>query len=131
MQTHSHHHNIPPIHTEGREPAHPALYTDGTVLLLHSNPFTPGKSGMARPQLLSSTFDGASPQESPQPQASPAAASSPAGRDNPGESGPAPPQDGSTTWTSSSGEYGVFSEGDDLDNREGFVDEYNRIAKKV
>ena len=44
---------------------------------------------------------------------------------------PPPPVDGSTTWTSSSGEFGVFSEGDDVDGREGLIDEYNRIAKKV
>ncbi|ORY71902.1 uncharacterized protein BCR38DRAFT_330319 [Pseudomassariella vexata] len=37
----------------------------------------------------------------------------------------------SNTWTSSSGDIGLASEGEEVDDREQFVDEYNRLAKKV
>lgn len=39
--------------------------------------------------------------------------------------------DSSATWTSSSGDIGIFSDNDEVDDRENFVDEYNRLAKKV
>ncbi|KAI0852351.1 hypothetical protein F5Y00DRAFT_258758 [Daldinia vernicosa] len=35
------------------------------------------------------------------------------------------------TWTSSSGELGLLSESEEADGREEFVDEYNRLAKRV
>lgn len=37
----------------------------------------------------------------------------------------------SATWTSNSGDLGAMSDTDDIGNREGFVEEYNRLAKKV
>lgn len=37
----------------------------------------------------------------------------------------------SRTWTSSSGEFGVLSDTDEVDNREVFIVEYNRLANKV
>lgn len=37
----------------------------------------------------------------------------------------------SNTWTSSSGDLGLLSEGDQVDDREDFVNEYNRLAKRV
>lgn len=37
----------------------------------------------------------------------------------------------SATWTTSSGEMGIFSETDEVEDRSPFVDEYNRLAKKV
>ncbi|RYP82400.1 hypothetical protein DL770_005581 [Monosporascus sp. CRB-9-2] len=36
----------------------------------------------------------------------------------------------SVTWTSSSGDFGLLSEADDVEGRDEFVDEYNRTAKK-
>jgi hypothetical protein len=40
-------------------------------------------------------------------------------------------KDSSATWTSSSGDMGVFSDLDEIEDRVHFVDEYNRLAKKV
>ena len=104
---------------------------------LHANPFTPGKkSAMVRPQLSPTTF-AAPPQQQARFHPHPSSAAVPVGGDGNGDGvGVAdydapPPVEGSTTWTSSSGEFGVFSEGDDVDGREGLIDEYNRIAKKV
>jgi hypothetical protein len=37
----------------------------------------------------------------------------------------------SATWTSSSGDINLVSEVEEIDDRERFVDEYNRLAKKV
>jgi hypothetical protein len=39
--------------------------------------------------------------------------------------------DSSATWTTSSGDMGIFSETDEVEDRSPFVDEYNRLAKKV
>jgi hypothetical protein len=39
--------------------------------------------------------------------------------------------DSSATWTTSSGEMGLFSDSDDIEDRVHFVDEYNRLAKNV
>jgi hypothetical protein len=37
----------------------------------------------------------------------------------------------STTWTSSSGDFGVNCEDEEVEDRRFFVDEYNKLAKKV
>lgn len=37
----------------------------------------------------------------------------------------------SRTWTTSSGERGLLSDTDEVGNRAAFVQEYNRLAKKV
>lgn len=37
----------------------------------------------------------------------------------------------SGTWTTSSGELGLLSNADEVDDRDVFVQEYNRLAKKV
>lgn len=37
----------------------------------------------------------------------------------------------SATWTTSSGDMGLFSDTDEIDERSQFVQEYNRLAKKV
>jgi len=37
----------------------------------------------------------------------------------------------SATWTSSSGDLGLLSDTDEIDDRQDFVDEYNRLARKV
>lgn len=37
----------------------------------------------------------------------------------------------SRTWTTSSGELGLLSDTDEVDDRSGYVQEYNRLAKKV
>lgn len=37
----------------------------------------------------------------------------------------------SATWTSSSGDFADLSDADDLEIRDEFVQEYNRVAKKV
>jgi hypothetical protein len=37
----------------------------------------------------------------------------------------------SRTWTASSGELGLLSDTDELEDRAAFVLEYNRLAKKV
>ena len=106
---------------------------------LHANPFTPGKkSAMVRPQLSPTTF-ATPPRQQARVHGHPSsAAAGPFSGDGNGDGigmvdrdVPPPPVDGSTTWTSSSGEFGVFSEGDAVDNRESFAEEYNRIAKKV
>lgn len=39
--------------------------------------------------------------------------------------------DSSATWTTSTGDIGVFSDSEEIDDRAAFVDEYNRLAKKV
>jgi hypothetical protein len=39
--------------------------------------------------------------------------------------------DSSATWTTSSGDIGIFSVSDEIEDRVHFVDEYNRLAKKV
>lgn len=39
--------------------------------------------------------------------------------------------DSSATWTTSSGDMGIFSESDEIEDRVHFIDEYNRLAKKV
>jgi hypothetical protein len=37
----------------------------------------------------------------------------------------------SKTWTNSSGDHNILNDTDELDDRAGFVQEYNRLAKKV
>ncbi|EGY18928.1 uncharacterized protein VDAG_09262 [Verticillium dahliae VdLs.17] len=37
----------------------------------------------------------------------------------------------SATWTSSSGDLAMFSDTDEIEDRQHFVVEYNRLAKKV
>lgn len=39
--------------------------------------------------------------------------------------------DSSATWTISSGDMGISSDHDEFDDRVHFVDEYNRLARKV
>lgn len=39
--------------------------------------------------------------------------------------------DSSATWTTSSGDVGISSDSDEIEDRVHFVDEYNRLAKKV
>lgn len=37
----------------------------------------------------------------------------------------------SKTWTTSSGDHNILNDTDELEDRAGFVQEYNRLAKKV
>jgi hypothetical protein len=39
--------------------------------------------------------------------------------------------DSSATWTTSTGDMGIVSDTDEIEDRNHFVDEYNRLAKKV
>lgn len=41
------------------------------------------------------------------------------------------PMRGSRTWTTSSGELGLVNDSDEPEDRVAFVQEYNRLAKKV
>lgn len=41
------------------------------------------------------------------------------------------PMHSSRTWTTSSGELGLMDEADEFEDRALFVQEYNRLAKKV
>ncbi|KAK7747171.1 hypothetical protein SLS62_009113 [Diatrype stigma] len=111
----SYHHNSAPISTKGKEPA-----ATKKSMPLQSDPHPPRKT-KSRPHLSQSTFT--RPQSKPDGQPS----SSASGLGNNQE----PAQfDSSTTWTSSSGDFGLLSEGDEVEAREDFVDEYNRTAKK-
>lgn len=104
----SYHHNTAPISTTGKEPA-----TAKKSMSLQPDPQLPKKTAKSRPHSTSNR---------PQPK--------------PSASGPVsdydPPQfSSSTTWTTSSCDFGLFSEGDEVEDREDFVGEYNRTAKKV
>lgn len=112
----SYHHNSAPISTKGKEPA-----AAKKSMPLQSDPHPPRKT-KSRPHLSLSTFT--KPQTKPDGQPSTSAS----GLGN----NPDPAQfDSSTTWTSSSGDFGLLSDGDEVEAREDFVDEYNRTAKKV
>lgn len=103
----SYHHNTAPISTPGKGPA-----AAKKSMPLQSDPSLPRKTAKSKSH---STLT------RPQPK--------------PSTSGPVSNYDptpfSSTTWTSSSGDFGLLSEGDEVEGREDFVNEYNRTAKKV
>ncbi|KAI1214792.1 uncharacterized protein F4807DRAFT_8849 [Annulohypoxylon truncatum] len=99
----SYHHDIPSISNKGKEPI-PTSWSTSSQPFPYQRRRPISHSGIARPQAGLNASHSLGIMEVP-------------GRR-------------SSTWTSSSCDRGLLSEHDEVDNREEFVNEYNRLAKK-